>query len=257
MGGPDKVRVGPIGSDKVAHGSLAGGSVTSEGVCEAVRDAIAKIAENLQPTREKMEADGKEIKSLAALAGAASGSAELQASGKCKSFAGGAGDYHIYGACVSEVELDMLTGETTVLSSSILYDCGKSLNPIIDLGQTEGGFMMGLGFFLRERRLQDPVTGKEASDGTWEYKIPNFQDVPLEFDVEFFPRAFDEGILSSKASGEPPIVLATSVFCALRQAVVAAREQTGQGKGHFPMNAPCTPRDIALLIGGASDRMQM
>merc|ERR1712070_951531 len=162
MGGPDKVRVGPIGSDKVAHGSLAGGSVTSEGVCEAVRDAIAKIAENLKPTREKMEADGKEIKSLAALAGAASGSAELQASGKCKSFQGTEGDYHIYGACVSEIELDMLTGETTLLSCSILYDCGKSLNPIVDLGQTEGGFM-GVGFFLRERRLQDPVTGKEAS----------------------------------------------------------------------------------------------
>merc|ERR1712007_333868 len=120
---------------------------------------------------------------------------------------------------MGEVELDMLTGETTVLSCSIVYDCGKSLNPIVDLGQTEGGFMMGVGFFLRERRLQDPVTGKEASDGTWEYKIPCFQDVPLEFNVEFFPRPHVEGphVVSSKASGEPPIVLATSVFCAVRQ----------------------------------------
>jgi len=253
----EKVRVGPMGSDKVAHGSLTGGSTTSEGVCEAVRDAIAKIAENLKPTREKMEADGKEIKSLAALAGAASGSAELQASGKNKRFEGPDGEYHIYGACVSEVEVDILTGDTTILSASILYDCGKSLNPIIDLGQTEGAFMMGVGFFLRERRLQDPVTGQEASNGTWEYKIPCFQDVPLEFNVEFFPRAFDSGIVSSKASGEPPLVLAASVFCALRQAVAAGREQTGKGKGHFQMNAPCTPRDIALLIGAASDKMQM
>merc|ERR1712070_150481 len=225
MGGPDKVRVGPIGSDKVAHGSLAGGSVTSEGVCEAVRDAIAKIAENLQPTKEKMEADGKEIKSLAALAGAASGSAELQASGKCKSFQGTDGDYHIYGACVSEVELDMLTGETTILSSSILYDCGKSLNPTIDLGQCEGAFMMGVGFFLRERLIQDSITGKLATDGTWEYKIPCFQDVPLRFDVEFFPRAHDKGILSSKASGEPPLVLASSVFFAVKEAVLAGRKE--------------------------------
>jgi len=253
--GIEKIRVGPMGSDKVAHGSLTGGSVTSEGVCEAVRDAIEKIAANLQPTREKMVADGKEIKSLAALAGAASGSAELQASGKNYRFDDG-GSYHIYGACVSEVELDVLTGETTILSSSILYDCGKSLNPIIDLGQCEGAFLMGVGFFLRERRLQNPETGKEASDGTWEYKIPCFQDVPLEFNVEFFPRAFDEGIVGSKASGEPPIVLATSVFCAVRQAVTAAREQNGK-KGHFRMNAPCTPRDIALLIGAASEKMNM
>lgn len=255
--GIDKVRVGPMGSDKVAHGSLTGGSTTSEGVCEAVRDAIEKIAANLQPTRAKMEADGKEIKTLAALAGAASGSAELQASGKNKRFEGTDGEYHVYGACLSEVELDMLTGETVILSSSILYDCGKSLNPIIDLGQCEGAFMMGVGFFLRERRLQNSETGKEASDGTWEYKIPCFQDVPLEFNVDFFPRAFESGIVSSKASGEPPLVLASSVWCAVRQAVAAAREQTGKGKGHFQMNAPCTPRDIALLIGAASDKMQM
>jgi len=254
--GIEKVRVGPMGTDKVAHGSLTGGSTTSEGVCEAVRDAIEKIAENLKPTREKMEADGKEIKSLAALAGAASGSAELQASGKNKCF-GDDGGYHIYGACVSEVEVDVLTGDTTILSSSILYDCGKSLNPTIDLGQTEGAFMMGVGFFLRERHLQDPVTGKEASNGTWEYKIPCFQDVPLEFNVEFFPRSFDSGIVSSKASGEPPLVLAASVFSALRMAVAAGREQTGKGKGHFRMNAPCTPRDIALLIGAASEKMKM
>merc|ERR1712063_243327 len=90
-----------------------------------------------------------------------------------------------------------------ILSSSMLYDCGKSLNPTIDLGQCEGGFMMGVGFFLRERLLQDDVTGKLETDGTWEYKIPCFQDVPVQFDVEFFPKAHEGGIVSSKASGEP------------------------------------------------------
>merc|ERR1712070_1291209 len=113
-------------------------------------------------------------------------------------------------------------------SSSIMYDCGKSLNPTIDLGQCEGAFMMGVGFFLRERLLVDPKTGYMATDGTWEYKIPSFQDVPLKFDVEFFQRPFTEhggGIASSKASGEPPLVLASSVFCAVRQAIAAARSE--------------------------------
>uniref|UniRef100_A0A7S2KL86 Aldehyde oxidase/xanthine dehydrogenase a/b hammerhead domain-containing protein n=1 Tax=Zooxanthella nutricula TaxID=1333877 RepID=A0A7S2KL86_9DINO len=243
------IRVGPNGTDKIAHGSITGGSTTSEGVCEAVRDAIGKLKENLQPTREKLEASGKEI-TLVGLLGAASGSAELQASGKNHN----ALDYHCFGAALSEVEIDVMTGEVVILSTSIMYDCGKSLNPTIDLGQAEGAFMMGVGFYLRERLIQDSVTGKLATDGTWEYKIPCAQDVPLKFDVEFFPRAFTEGgISSSKASGEPPLVLASSVFAAVKQAIRAGRKEFGTGDGNFRLDAPCTPRDIALAVGAAMD----
>lgn len=248
------IRVGPNGTDKVAVGSLTGGSTTSEGVCEAVRDAIEKLKENMRPAKEKMEADGKEL-TFKALVNAASASAELQASGvnKRQDLT-----YHCYGACVSEVEIDVMTGEAAILSASIMYDCGKSLNPTIDLGQCEGAFMMGVGFFMRERLIQDPETGKLDTDGTWEYKIPCAQDVPLKFDVEFFPRAFSEGgIVSSKASGEPPLVLAASVFFAAKQAVKAGREEFGKGIGHFRLDAPCTPRDIALAIGAVSQDMKL
>jgi indole-3-acetaldehyde oxidase len=162
--------------------------------------------------------------------------------------------YQVYGAALSEVEVDVLTGETVILHTSILYDCGKSLNPTIDLGQCEGAFMMGVGFFLRERLIMNPSTGQLATDGTWEYKIPCFQDVPLEFDVEFFQRPHIEGInvMSSKASGEPPLVLATSVFCAVRYAIAAGRKEFGLGNAFFQLDAPATPRDIALLIGATS-----
>eukprot|EP00930_Biecheleria_cincta_P032025 TRINITY_DN22225_c0_g1_i1.p1 TRINITY_DN22225_c0_g1~~TRINITY_DN22225_c0_g1_i1.p1 ORF type:complete len:1375 (-),score=254.01 TRINITY_DN22225_c0_g1_i1:420-4043(-) len=248
------IRVGPNGTDKVAHGSITGGSTTSEGVCEAIRDAIEKIAEMLKPTKEKMSAAGKNV-TFAGLLEAASGNTELQASGKNKKTL----EYFCYGAAASEVEVDVLTGETTVLSTSILYDCGKSLNPTIDLGQCEGAFMMGLGFFLRERLITNPMTGAMATDGTWEYKIPCFQDVPLQFDVEFFPRAFTEGasVLSSKASGEPPLVLSSSVFCAVKQAIRAGRKEFGKGSGNFRLDAPCTPRDIALAIGAVSEKMDI
>lgn len=241
------VRVGPNGTDKIAVGSITGGSTTSEGVCEGVRVAIEKLKENLKPKKEAMEADGKEVtfKSLLAFAG---DGVELQASGSCPLAAGG--DYHIYGAAVSEVEIDVLTGETVIISTSILYDCGKSLNPTIDLGQCEGAFMMGVGFFLRERLIVDQSTGKMHTDGTWEYKIPCFQDVPIKFDVEFFARPNTEGpnVVSSKASGEPPIVLAVSVFCAVKQAIIAARKEFGRA-GYFRLDAPATPRDIALAVG--------
>eukprot|EP00929_Paragymnodinium_shiwhaense_P075858 TRINITY_DN3884_c0_g1_i2.p1 TRINITY_DN3884_c0_g1~~TRINITY_DN3884_c0_g1_i2.p1 ORF type:complete len:1313 (+),score=353.87 TRINITY_DN3884_c0_g1_i2:74-4012(+) len=245
------VRVGPIGTDKVAHGSLTGGSTTSEGLCDAVRDAIEKLKANLSPTLTQMQEEGKPF-TFKELMGKAADKTEMQASGVCKRADFG---YHCFGACVSEVEIDVLTGESNILSSSIMYDCGKSLNPTIDLGQCEGAFMMGVGFFLRERLLVDTETGHMATDGTWEYKIPSFQDVPLKFDVEFFQRPFTEnggGIASSKASGEPPLVLSSSVFCAVRQAIAAARSEFGK-KGHFRLNAPATPCDIAMAIGASEE----
>lgn len=251
----DKIRVGPIGTDKVSHGSITGGSTTSEGVCEAVRDAIGKLRANLDPFLEAMGKEEEKAEATGSITfqklvkKAAGGDAEMQASGRNPAKI----DYHIYGAACSEVEVDVLTGETVILSTSMLYDCGKSLNPTIDRGQCEGGFMMGVGFFLRERLLQDDTTGKLESDGTWEYKIPCFQDVPVKFDVEFFPRAFESGIVSSKASGEPPLVLATSVFCAVKEAVMAGRKEFGQA-GALRLDAPATPRDIALAIGAVGSQ---
>mmetsp|Transcript_94727 Transcript_94727/g.277064 ORF Transcript_94727/g.277064 Transcript_94727/m.277064 type:complete len:1344 (+) Transcript_94727:54-4085(+) len=248
----DKIRVGPVGTDKIAYGSITGGSTSSEGCCEAVRDAIEKLKLELAPFKKKLEDDGKEVTYVGLVKAASPGGAEMQASGKCRDFANL--KYHVFGACLSQVEVDVLTGETTILSADLLYDCGKSLNPLIDCGQAEGAFLMGVGFFLRENFLQSQETGKVISDGTWEYKIPCVQDVPLEFNVEFFPRPFDKGVASSKASGEPPLVLATSVFCALRQAVAAGRKEFGH-TGHFRMDAPSTPRDIALAIGAGPEHM--
>jgi len=248
----DKIRVGPNGTDKIAHGSITGGSTSSEGCCEAVREAIEKLAKGLEPFKAKLEAAGIPVtfQGLVKSAAGVGDGAELQASGRCSHAFG----YHIFGACASVVEVDVLTGETTILSTDLLYDCGKSLNPLIDCGQAEGAFLMGVGFFLRENLTQSEETGQVFSDGTWEYKIPCAQDVPLEFNVEFFPRAFETGIQSSKASGEPPLVLATSAFCAVRQAVAAARKEFGK-KGHFRMDAPSTPRDIALAIGAGPEHM--
>merc|ERR1719434_91749 len=165
----EDVRVGPNGTDKVAAGSLTGGSTTSEGVCEAVREAIGKLKERLAPLHKKLASGGGEVtfRSLCA----AAGDVELQASGQSTR---ASLNYPIYGVAVSEVEIDVITGESNVLSSSMLYDCGKSLNPLIDCGQAEGGFVMGLGYFLRERLLVDKDTGKMETDGTWEYKIPSF-----------------------------------------------------------------------------------
>merc|ERR1719230_2499490 len=181
----------------------------------------------------------------------------LQIPGICKfndtdKSAWGSWGYCIFGCALSEVEVDVITGETTILSSKILYDSGQSLNPMIDCGQAEGGFMQGVGFFLREKVEVNGTTGELQTDGTWEYKIPSSQDVPLDFQVEFFPRKFEQGVNFSKGSGEPPLVLAASVFFAVRQAIGAARKDFGHPP-EFRLDTPATSRDIALAIGAKMD----
>jgi len=164
----------------------------------------------------------------------------------------GSGDdnirYQNYGVCVSEVEIDVITGETEVLGSDLVYDCGKSLNPAVDVGQIEGGFVMGLGFFTCEEMAYDKE-GKLVSNGTWEYKPPLAKNIPINFNVSLLKNApFDKGIMNSKASGEPPMVLATSIPMAVRQAIASARKDAGL-TGFFRLDAPCTPDAVQRACG--------
>ena len=162
--------------------------------------------------------------------------------------------YCAFGVACSEVEVDSLTGETKVLRTDIVYDCGKPLNPAIDLGQIEGGFVCGLGFLLRE---QVQHTGSEPTlfnHGTWEYKPPCSLDVPIDFRVAFLGKTqHREMVLSSKASGEPPLVLATSAFMALREAIAAARRENGIKSDFFTLHTPAMVDDVLAACCGASD----
>ena len=154
-----------------------------------------------------------------------------------------------YAAAVSVVEVDVLTGESKVISSDIAYDMGWSLNPAIDIGQVEGAFVQGIGLVLSEK-LAFQQTGDEAGRlntlNTWRYKVPATTSIPLEMNVHLFPRDLAEvppsptdGVLSSKEVGEPPLVLATSVFLALRNAVRASRVERGLPWA-FNLDAPAT-----------------
>ncbi|KFK38679.1 hypothetical protein AALP_AA3G146400 [Arabis alpina] len=123
------------------------------------------------------------------------------------------------------VEVNILTGETTILRTDIIYDCGKSLNPAVDLGQIEGAFVQGVGFFMLEECLMNS-DGLVVTDSTWTYKIPTVDTIPRQFNVEILNSGQHKNrILSSKASGEPPLLLASSVYCAVRAAVKEARKQ--------------------------------
>jgi len=147
--------------------------------------------------------------------------------------------YFAYGAACSEVIVDTLTGENRVLRTDILHDVGRSINPAIDIGQIEGGFVQGMGWLTTEELVFGPE-GHLLTHAPSTYKIPVASDVPADFRVALFPNSNrEETIYRSKAVGEPPIMLANSVFCALADAVHSLDPSRP-----VPLNAPATPEAI-------------
>ena len=150
--------------------------------------------------------------------------------------------YYCYGASVSEVEIDALTGEWRLLRTDIVHDVGRSINPAIDIGQVEGGFIQGMGWLTMEECIWDSQ-GKLLTHGPSTYKIPVASDVPEAFNVHLFDGAnIKPTPHHTKATGEPPLMLALSVFFALKDAVGAVVPGNGQVK----LLSPATPERILL-----------
>ncbi|CAI5770855.1 dehydrogenase oxidase [Podarcis lilfordi] len=151
--------------------------------------------------------------------------------------------YFSYGVACSEVEIDCLTGDHKNVRTDIVMDVGTSLNPAIDIGQIEGAFVQGVGLFTLEELRYSPE-GNLYTRGPGMYKIPAFGDIPTEFHVSLLrdcPNS--KAIYSSKAVGEPPLFLSASVFYAIKDAIVSAREESGL-KEPFRLDSPATPERI-------------
>jgi len=153
--------------------------------------------------------------------------------------------YFAYGAALSEVVIDTLTGEHRVVAVDILHDVGRSLNPAIDLGQIEGGFIQGMGWLTTEELVYD-ARGRLLTHAPSTYKIPTANDRPARMEIAIWERGenAEPTIHRSKAVGEPPLMLAISVFSALTQAVAAA----APGKGLPRLDAPATPERILAAV---------
>jgi xanthine dehydrogenase large subunit len=150
--------------------------------------------------------------------------------------------YYCYGASVSEVEIDTRTGEYWIKAVDIVHDAGKSINPAIDKGQIEGGYVQGMGWLTMEECIWDKK-GKFLTHGPSTYKIPVAGDIPEHFNVTLFDGSnLKPTPFYSKAVGEPPLMLALSTFFALRDAVSASADH----KTVVHMSAPATPEKILM-----------
>jgi xanthine dehydrogenase large subunit len=152
--------------------------------------------------------------------------------------------YFAYGAAVAEVVIDTLTGEWRLIRADSLYDAGESLNPAIDIGQVEGGFIQGMGWLTTEE-LWWNKDGKLMTHAPSTYKIPAVSDCPTDFRTQLFKNSnVSDTIHRSKATGEPPLLLPFSVFLAIRDAVSAV----GEHRINPPLRAPATSEAILDAI---------
>jgi len=153
--------------------------------------------------------------------------------------------YFAYGAACTEVAIDTLTGESRVLKVDILHDVGRSINPAIDIGQIEGGFVQGMGWLTTEQLVWNDK-GYLSTHAPSTYKIPTAGDVPEHFAVDLWPEPNrEDNVFGSKAVGEPPFMLAISVYEALRDAIASV----GDGRP-VRLTAPATAENVLKALAG-------
>lgn len=159
--------------------------------------------------------------------------------------------YFAYGAACTEVVVDTLTGENRMLRVDLLHDVGKSLNPAIDLGQIEGGFVQGAGWLTTEELWWDPK-GRLGTHAPSTYKIPVASDLAPHFNARIYERGnnVENAIFHSKAVGEPPLMLAVSVLQAIKDAVAAVADH----KWAPNLDAPATPEAVLMAVEGIKER---
>jgi xanthine dehydrogenase/oxidase len=221
----------------VANGSATAASLGSDLYGMAVLDACEQIVERLKPVRESLpaDADWETVVRTAYFS-----RVNLSAHGfyvvdgkrcgydwdKPSAERGQPFNYFTQGVACSEVEIDCLTGDHTVLRTDILMDVGKSLNPAIDIGQIEGAFMQGYGWSTMEELVWGDKEhrwvreGQLFTRGPGTYKIPGFNDVPLDFRVHLADTHNRFAVHSSKAVGEPPFFLGCTAFFAIKVVLV-------------------------------------
>ncbi|KAH9639141.1 hypothetical protein HF086_018209 [Spodoptera exigua] len=199
----------------------SGGSVTTEGVIIGLKRCIEQLQARLEPIKATMT----DPTWLQLITAAFAANVDLQVHGYCSAL--DAQTYEIYGVACCEVEVDVLTGEYEILRVDLTQDVGISVNPDIDIGQIEGAFMMGVGYWTCEKLVYNPDNGAVITDRSWDYHLPEARDIPQDFKVTLKNFYSNDFILGSKGVGEPPSCLSVVVPFALREAIVHARQESG------------------------------
>ena len=264
----NKIKVSSTRTDKVPNTSASAASSTTDLNGAAAINAVHKIKQNLAlfvKQKYKLKSDkaiykngmvkfkGKIFSFNLLIKEAYLNRVSLSSSGfystpkihfNNKIFKGRPFLYFCYGASVSEILIDTLTGENKILSVDILHDHGRAINPAIEKGQIEGGFVQGAGWLTIEE-VNWKSNGELVTHSPSTYKIPAVNDMPEKFNIKIFKNINKENVVNkSKTTGEPPLMLGMSVFFAIKDAIASV----GNYKIVPNLNAPATPEAILLSI---------
>nr|CAD7447548.1 unnamed protein product [Timema bartmani] len=227
----DLVSIQPSNSVVAANGDSTAGSVTSDTCCYATIECCKILLARLEPVRLTLV----DPTWLTLVSTAKAMEVDLTAVYMFSSQRDGK-PYAVYGVCVSEVEIDVLTGQQQVKRVDILEDAGQSISPLIDVGQVMGAFVMGMGVWTHEDIVYDPTGGAVLTNRTWNYYPPGMKDIPIDFRVTLKKDSPNPvGVARSKGTGEPALCLAVSVFIALRNAINSARTDAGVANGWYDL----------------------
>ncbi|XP_013136196.1 PREDICTED: aldehyde oxidase 1-like [Papilio polytes] len=219
------------------------GSVASLNVALCVQRACEDILRRLEPIKQQMggnptweELVYKAYKS----------NIDLQGRGILN--LGEENSSQVYGVIVTEVEVDILTGQSEIKRVDLLEDVGQSVSPEIDIGQIEGAFIMGLGYWTCEKMEYEPTTGEVLSDRAWNYWLPQAKDIAQDFRIYFRENSYSTNMyLGAKATGEPGTSLAVAIPLAMREAISAARLESGiPATQWFQIDGPYTTEQVCL-----------
>ncbi len=271
----NKIKVSSTRTDKVPNTSASAASSTTDLNGAAAINAVNKIKQNLSlfvKKKYKLKIDkviyknsmvkfkGKIFSFSSLIKEAYLNRVSLSSSGfystpkihfNNKTFLGRPFLYFAYGAAISEVLIDTLTGENKTLRVDILHDQGRAINPAIEKGQIEGGFVQGAGWLTMEE-VKWKSNGQLTTHSPSTYKIPAVNDMPEKFNVKIFKNLNRENVVNkSKTTGEPPLMLAMSVFFAIKDAI----SSVGNYKIIPQLNAPATPEAILLSIKDLKSRL--
>ncbi|XP_074037336.1 xanthine dehydrogenase/oxidase isoform X2 [Leptinotarsa decemlineata] len=233
----DKITVKPSNNLSSANSHMTGASITSESVCWALIKACDILLSRMKPIKDKMvDPTWEKI-----VEECYKNHIHLTATSMNSPLDPELGNYVAYCVCASEIELDVLTGQHQISRVDILEDVGYSLNPLIDMGQVEGAFIMGVGYGTTEE-IVIGQNGEMLTNRSWNYKPPGAKDIPIDFRIKFpgnNPNPI--GVLHSKTVGEPPICLSVTVPLAIRQAVASVRAEADvDAPRWYPIHGPST-----------------
>ncbi|VVC98271.1 unnamed protein product, partial [Leptidea sinapis] len=185
----EKIQIKPNETTSAPNSFVSGGSVTSQNVAIGVRKCCEELLRRLEPIKQKLNNPtwAQLIRS------AYDAQIDLQVHGFTN--IADTQEYNIYGVTLAEVEIDVLTGEWNINRVDLIEDVGQSVNPEIDIGQIEGAFVMGAGYWTTEELVYHPETGELLTDRTWEYWVPQARDIPQDFRIYFRKKSYTNNLI--------------------------------------------------------------